>query len=66
MRDSYSAAWFQNGGGISMSRVMEMLAGALLAVALIWFSMWLAGPPRCAFTPQVRVGGMLVGGCSRC
>lgn len=49
-----------------MSRVMEMLAGALLAVALIWFSMWLAGPPRCAFTPQVRVGGMLVGGCSRC
>jgi hypothetical protein len=41
-----------------------VLVVVLLVAVLICFSMWLLDPPRCAFAPQVRIGGsMLVAGC---
>jgi hypothetical protein len=36
---------------MGQSRVVGMLIGVLLVIAVIWFSMWLGDLPRCAFTP---------------
>jgi hypothetical protein len=49
---------------MGQSRVVGMLIGVLLVIAVIWFSMWLGDLPRCGFTPTMRIGGsMVVAGC---